>query len=123
MDCNGYSTKYKALNPGMKMHCTDPLRTHTVKYDGKNVIRGYRFQDNGHYIGHDEPSTKFISHAAGSGNTMTYIAKLAEGSEEAAHRQRQRDQVRRAERRPVVRAADVRPEVLSAESLQAGQRQ
>ncbi len=77
LDCNGYSTKYKSLNPGMKAHCTDPLRTHTVKYDGKNVIRGYRFQDNGHYIGHDEPSTKFISHVAGSGNTMTYIAKLA----------------------------------------------
>ena len=68
LDCNGYSTKYKSLNPGMKAHCTDPLRTHTVKYDGKNVIRGYRFKDNGHYIGHDEPSVKFISHAAGSGN-------------------------------------------------------
>jgi hypothetical protein len=76
LDCNGYSTKYKALNPGMKAHCTDPFRTHTVKYDGKNVTRGYRFQDNGHYIGHDEPSVKFISHAAGSGNTMTYFAKL-----------------------------------------------
>jgi hypothetical protein len=76
LDCNGYSTKYKALNPGMKAHCTDPLRTHTVKYDGKKVIRGYRFKDNGHYIGHDEPSVKFISHAAGSGNTMTYFTKL-----------------------------------------------
>ena len=76
LDCNGYSTKYKALNPGQKMHCTDPLATHTVTYDGKKVIRGYRFKDNGHYIGHDEPSVKFISHAAGSGNTMTYFMKL-----------------------------------------------
>jgi len=76
LDCNGYSTKYKALNPGGKMRCTDPLRTHTVKYDGKKYIRGYRFQDNGHYIGHDEPSVKFISHAAGSGNTMSYFMKL-----------------------------------------------
>jgi len=47
-----------------------------VWYDGKYVIRGYRFTDNGHYIGHDEPSVKFISHAAGSGNTMTYFMKL-----------------------------------------------
>ena len=76
LDCNGYSTKYKALNVGWKMHCTDPLSTHKVWYDGKYVIRGYRFTDNGHYIGHDEPSVKFISHAAGSGNTMTYFMKL-----------------------------------------------
>ena len=58
------------------MRCTDPLGTHTVTYDGKKVIRGYRFEDNGHYIGHDEPSVKFISNAAGSGNTMTYFMKL-----------------------------------------------
>jgi len=77
LDCNGYSTKYKALSPGQKMRCTDPLATHTVTYDGKKVIRGYRFVDNGHYIGHDEPSVKFISHAAGSGNTMTYFTKLS----------------------------------------------
>jgi hypothetical protein len=65
LDCNGYSTKYKALNPGQKMHCTDPRGVH-----------GSRFEDNDHYIGHDEPSVKFISHAAGSGNTMTYLMKL-----------------------------------------------
>jgi len=76
LDCNGYSTKYKSLDPAFKSHCTDPLSTHTVTYDGKKVIRGYRFQDNGHYIGHDEPSVKFISHASGSGNTMTYFMKL-----------------------------------------------
>ena len=76
LDCNGYSTKYKALNPGQKMRCTDPLSTRTVTYDGEKYIRGYRFTDNGHYIGHDEPSVKFISHAAGSGNTMTYLMKL-----------------------------------------------
>jgi hypothetical protein len=77
LDCNGYSTKYQALNPGGKMRCTDPLRLHRVKYYGKWVFRGYRFEDNGHYIGHDEPSVKFISGAAGSGNTMTYFTKLA----------------------------------------------
>jgi hypothetical protein len=76
LDCNGYSTKYQALNPGMKMHCTDPLGLHKVKVGGKTVLRGTRFEDNGHYVGHDEPSVKFISHAAGSGNTMTYFMKL-----------------------------------------------
>jgi hypothetical protein len=77
LDCNGYSTKYRPLNPGGKMHCTDPMLLHSVTYDGKKVLRGYRFKDNGHYIGHDEPSVKFISHVAGSGNTMTYLTKLA----------------------------------------------
>ena len=47
LDCNGYSTKYKSLDPAFKSHCTDPLSTHTVRYDGKKVIRGYRFEDNG----------------------------------------------------------------------------
>jgi hypothetical protein len=76
VDCNGYSTKYKALDPGGRMFCTDPLGTHRVKVNGKWVIRGTRFEDNGHYVGHDEPSVKFISNAPGSGNTMTYFMKL-----------------------------------------------
>jgi hypothetical protein len=76
LDCSGYSTKYQALNPGQKMHCTDPLGLHKVKVHGKTVLRGTRFEDNGHYIGHDEPSVKFISAAAGSGNTMSYSMKL-----------------------------------------------
>jgi len=76
LDCNGYSTKYRPLNLGGKMHCTDPMLLHSWTYDGKKYLRGYRFKDNGHYIGHDEPSVKFISHAAGSGNTMTYLTKL-----------------------------------------------
>jgi hypothetical protein len=76
LDCNGYSTKYKSINPGQKEHCTDPLGGHLVTVNGKKVLRHNRFEDNGHYIGHDEPSTKFISHAAGSGNTMSYLMKL-----------------------------------------------
>ena len=36
----------------------------------------FRFEDNGHYIGHDEPSVKFISSTPGSGNTMTYLTKI-----------------------------------------------
>jgi len=80
MDCNGYSTKYKSLSPGRKMTCTDPIGMHwvNVKVNGKTkrVLRGTRFEDNGHYVGHDEPSVKFLSKAAGSGNTMTYFMKL-----------------------------------------------
>jgi hypothetical protein len=76
LDCNGYSATYQSIRPSEKMDCTDPMQTRTVTYDGKKVIRGYRFDDNGHYVGHDEPSVKFISHAAGSGNAMTYFVKL-----------------------------------------------
>ncbi len=76
LDCNGYSTKYKSLSPGHKMLCTDPLGTHRVKVGGKMVIRGTRFEDNGHYVGHDEPSVKFESAVAGSGNTMSYLMKI-----------------------------------------------
>jgi hypothetical protein len=74
LDCNGYSTKYKSLSPEGKGRCTDPVNRHDKKVNGKWVSG--RFEDNGHYIGHDEPSVKFISHAAGSGNTMTYLMKL-----------------------------------------------
>ena len=84
LDCNGYSTKYQALNAGSKMHCTDPLSLRRVRYDGKMVLRGYRFKDNGHYIGHDEPSVKFISHVAGTGNTMTYFMKMPVDPSKAA---------------------------------------
>jgi hypothetical protein len=76
MDCNGFSTKYKALRPGSKMDCTDPFLREQKTVNGKKVTKSERFEDNGHYIGHDEPSVKFISHKAGSGNTMTYFMKL-----------------------------------------------
>ena len=74
LDCNGYSRKYKSLDPQGRGRCTDPVNRHGKKVHGKWVST--RFEDNGHYIGHDEPSVKFISHAAGSGNTMTYLMKL-----------------------------------------------
>ena len=65
LDCNGYSKIQKALT--RKLACTD--------------IRGItryspRFYDNGHYIGHDEPSTRFISHRPGSGNNVTFTERL-----------------------------------------------
>lgn len=74
LDCNGYSTKYTALRPGSKATCADPVNRHGVKVNGK--WHSGRFEDNGHYIGHDEPNVKFISHKPGSGNTFTYLVKL-----------------------------------------------
>jgi hypothetical protein len=69
LDCNGWSHKYKPAAPALRMHCTDPL--------GKSYAgHRQRFYDNGHYVGHDEPSVKFISSLKGSGNTFNYAFKL-----------------------------------------------
>jgi hypothetical protein len=38
---------------------------------------GGRFQDNGAYVSHDEPSVKVISSAPGRGSTMTDVMRLA----------------------------------------------
>ncbi len=45
-----------------------------------------RFYDNGHYVGHDEPSVKFISALPGSGNTMNYAMRLPRDPAQAADR-------------------------------------
>jgi hypothetical protein len=64
LDCNGYSKIQKALT--RKLACTD-IR-------GMN---GYpRFFDNGHYIGHDEPSIRFISKRPGAGNNVSFTERL-----------------------------------------------
>jgi hypothetical protein len=76
MDCNGWSKKYKALDPGHRMLCVDPIQVKKLKYGGRTVERGYQLLDNGHYVGHDEPSVKFISNGKNTGNTMTYFMKL-----------------------------------------------
>jgi hypothetical protein len=65
LDCNGWSKSYKTVRKLAGDLCTDPVK-------GK----ASRFVDNGWYVGHDEPSIKFISSASGSGNTMTYLTKL-----------------------------------------------
>jgi hypothetical protein len=52
--------------------CTDP---HGKPYDGH--LSRFRDPKSGTYVGHDEPSVKFISSEAGSGNTMTYGMKLS----------------------------------------------
>ena len=70
MDCNGHSPKYKDVKQDLGGLCTDP---NGGLWNGKS----YRFDDNGVYVGHDEPSIKFISSAAGSGNNLTYVNRLS----------------------------------------------
>ena len=67
LDCNGHSPKYGTIRD-MAATCTDPVKV----VNGKR----FRFEDNNAYIGHDEPSVKFISSTPGSGNTMTYLTKI-----------------------------------------------
>src|SRR5258708_20565081 len=69
LDCNGLSPVYKATKVNMKSLCTDPVT--------RGDYGSSRFYDNGKYIGHDEPSVKFVSAAPGSGNHMTYLMQLA----------------------------------------------
>jgi hypothetical protein len=81
MDCNGWSKAYKSVSPGFRMHCVDPRgkiagRNSPWVSGGKTYTDNGRFMDNGHYVGHDEPSVKFISSSANSGNTMTYVLKM-----------------------------------------------
>jgi hypothetical protein len=71
MDCNGHSPKYKDVKEDLGGLCTDP-RGATWKGSSSG-----RFEDNGVYVGHDEPSVKFISSAPGSGNNMTYLTRLS----------------------------------------------
>ena len=56
LDCNGHSTIQRPVDRGL--HCTDI----------RGILgHGKRFEDNGHYIGHDEPSIRFLSNRPGSG--------------------------------------------------------
>jgi len=68
LDCNGWSREYSTVRKLAGDTCVDPIKV----VDGQAT----RFNDNGWYVGHDEPSIKFISGAPGSGNTMTYYAKV-----------------------------------------------
>jgi hypothetical protein len=69
VDCNGWSPTHQSLAPTLRGLCTDPI---AVDADGDT----YRATDNGRYVGHDEPSVKFISSSPNSGNTMTYLVQL-----------------------------------------------
>ncbi len=64
LDCNGDSAT------GQK-----PFQTNSTCTDlsGPNGARG---EDNGHYVGHDEPATEFNSQVPGSGNNVQYTLTL-----------------------------------------------
>jgi hypothetical protein len=63
LDCNGYSKIQRPLKRNFP--CAD--------ITGHNGERG---EDNGHYIGHDEPSAQFISNVPGSGNNVRWEIRL-----------------------------------------------
>jgi hypothetical protein len=69
LDCNGFSAAYAPAKASIKPLCADP-----IQHDANGHY--YKANDNGHYIGHDEPSVKFESTAPGSANHMTYYMQL-----------------------------------------------
>jgi hypothetical protein len=63
LDCNGFSSIQKSVKPTMV--CADPrLSPHE------------RFEDNGHYIGHDEPALRFVSSRPGTSSDITWVERL-----------------------------------------------
>lgn len=69
LDCNGWSPLYPSVRPAMRSLCKDP-----VAFGPGNAPEW--FEDNGWYVGHDEPGVGFISSTPGSANTMTYYIQL-----------------------------------------------
>ena len=70
LDCNGFSPVQKPLKV---LNCTD---IHGIPGKGNANAWDGRFYDNGHYIGHDEPNTNFLSNAPGSGNNVNWTITL-----------------------------------------------
>ncbi|MGH9638061.1 MAG: hypothetical protein ACRD72_24760, partial [Candidatus Angelobacter sp.] len=64
LDCNGFST------------IQQPLRNNNICADFRDPEYGGRGYDNGHYIGHDEPSLQFLSNAPGSGSNVQWQLTL-----------------------------------------------
>jgi hypothetical protein len=65
LDCNGHSPIQRPVT--RRLLCTD-IRGLTG--------HGERFRDNGHYVGHDEPSIRFLSNRPGSGGNVTFTERL-----------------------------------------------
>jgi hypothetical protein len=63
LDCNGLSPVQRPVKPAVM--CIDP----------RGSDNG-RFEENDHYIGHDEPSVRFISNQRGSGADTTFTERL-----------------------------------------------
>ena len=59
IDCNGF---VRSNGDSRNRRLRGPAR-----------LRGGRFYDNGYYIGHDEPSVRFLSNAPGSSPDITYV--------------------------------------------------
>jgi hypothetical protein len=75
LDCNGFSSSgQKEIRANL---CTDISGAVKGSWGGK-------FYDNGHYIGHDEPDTTFLSNAAGSGNDVSWTETLGRDPHAAA---------------------------------------
>ncbi len=86
---------------------------------------GGRLFENGHYIGHDEPSVRFLSSRPGSGNNFTMTETLPKDPGRRADRQDARqgpDALVRAVHRSVDLHDGVRPELGAAAGVQAGVR-
>ena len=64
LDCNNHSPTGQTTFRTFDI-CSDPR--------GPNNTR---FEDNGHYVGHDEPATQFYSQVPGSGNNVQYMLTL-----------------------------------------------
>ena len=65
LDCNGYSPIQRPVTRRLLLH-------RHPRPDG----HGERFRDNGHYVGHDEPSIRFLSNRPGSGDNVTFTERL-----------------------------------------------
>ena len=65
LDCNGLSKLQTSIKPTLV--CADP-RTNPSK----------RFEDNGAYIGHDEPTVRFISNKPGTGNDFNITETIGQ---------------------------------------------
>jgi hypothetical protein len=77
LDCNGVSKTQKTL---LTANACSDIRG-MLGVDNKWTWGGH-FYDNGRYIGHDEPDTRFLSAQRGSGNNVTWNETL--GTDPAA---------------------------------------
>ncbi len=113
LDCNARSPQYATVR-ALAATCTDPVKV----VNGKRL----RFDDNENYVGHDEPSVKFISSTPGSGNTMTYLTKIPVDPRPPPPRTAASPTTAQLSVAPWFSAADVRPALLPAGNLHPGQR-
>jgi hypothetical protein len=65
LDCNGHSPVQRPVKPG-GIICAE---VHLAP-------GGSRFEDNGSYIGHDEPTVQFYSNQPGSSTNVSYVQTL-----------------------------------------------